>query len=75
MLRMTSFRGQAYSAKVMSFGGKPTAPACHTTKRVNKAEELTYLSANIAWYLIFPGLKLAVNYHGIVYCFVCGPIL
>jgi hypothetical protein len=29
-------------------GGKLTALACHPTKRVNKAEELTYLSTNIA---------------------------
>jgi hypothetical protein len=27
-------------------GGKLTALACHPTKRVNKAEELTYLSTN-----------------------------
>jgi len=31
-----------------SLGGKLTALACHPTKRVNKAEELTYLSTNIA---------------------------
>jgi len=43
-----SFRGQASSAKMMSLRGKQTALACHPTKRVNKAEELTYLSTNIA---------------------------
>jgi hypothetical protein len=43
-----------------SLGGELTALVCHLTKIVNKAEELTYLSTNIAWYLIFPGLKLAV---------------
>jgi hypothetical protein len=42
--RMTSFRGQASQAKMMSLGGKLTALVCHLTKRVNKAEELTYLS-------------------------------
>jgi hypothetical protein len=31
-----------------SLGGKLTALACHPTKNVNKAEELTYLSTNIA---------------------------
>jgi hypothetical protein len=44
---MMSFRGQASLAKMMSLGGKLTALACHSTKRVNKAEELTYLSTNI----------------------------
>jgi len=45
--KRASFRGQAGSAKMMSPGGKLAALACHPTKRVNKAEELTYLSANI----------------------------
>jgi len=44
---MTSFRGQASLAKMTSLGGKLTALACHPTKRVNKAEELTYLSTSI----------------------------
>jgi hypothetical protein len=44
---MTSFRGQASSAKMTSLGGKLTALACHPTKRASKAEELTYLSTNI----------------------------
>jgi hypothetical protein len=48
---MMSFRGQASSAQMTPLGGKLTALACHPTKKVNKAEELTYLSANIA-----PGL-------------------
>jgi hypothetical protein len=33
-----------------SLGGKVTAPECHPTKKVNKAEELTYLSTNIDLY-------------------------
>ncbi len=37
---MMSFSGQASSAKMMSLGGK-------LTKRVNKAEELTYLQASV----------------------------
>jgi hypothetical protein len=37
---MMPFSGQASSAKMMSIGDK-------LTKRVNKAEELTYLSASI----------------------------
>ncbi len=44
---MMSFRGQASSAKLKSLGSKRTALACHPTKGVNKAEELTYLSTNI----------------------------
>jgi hypothetical protein len=41
---MMSFRGQNWQAKMASTGGKLTALACHPTKRVKKAEELTYLS-------------------------------
>ena len=44
---MTSFRGQASWAKMMSPGGKLTALAYHPNRKVNKAEELTYLSPNI----------------------------
>ncbi len=47
---MMPFRGQASRAKMASPRGKLTALACHTTKRINKAEELTYLSTNIGWY-------------------------
>jgi hypothetical protein len=47
---MTSFRGQANSANKMSLGVKLTALVCHLTKRVNKVEELTYLSINIGGY-------------------------
>jgi hypothetical protein len=47
---MLLFRGQASSAKMMSLEGKLIALACHPTKRVNKAEELTYLSTNIGTY-------------------------
>ncbi len=38
--------GQASWAKVMLPGGKLTALVCHPTEKVNKAEELTYLSTN-----------------------------
>jgi hypothetical protein len=44
--KMTSFRGQARWAKMTSPWGKLTALAYHKTKRVNKAEELTYISTN-----------------------------
>jgi hypothetical protein len=44
---MASFRGQAGSAKITSLAGKLTALTCQPTKRVNKAEELTYLSTKI----------------------------
>ncbi len=46
-IKMTSFSGQASWAKMMSPRGKLTALASHLTKKVNKAEELTYLSTNI----------------------------
>jgi hypothetical protein len=44
---MTSFRGQASWAEMMSPVGKLTALACCPAKKVHKAEELTYLSSNI----------------------------
>ncbi len=42
-----SFRRQASWEKIMSPGDKLTAVACHPTKKVNRAEELTYLSTSI----------------------------
>jgi hypothetical protein len=33
-------------------GGKPTALACRPTKKVNKAEELTYISTNIDYRIV-----------------------
>ncbi len=33
--------------KMTSLGGKLTALVCHPSKRVNIAEDLTYLSTNI----------------------------
>jgi hypothetical protein len=42
-----SFKGRASRVKLMSLGGKLTAPTCHLTKKVNKVEELTCVSANI----------------------------
>jgi len=36
-----SFSWQAGMAKMASLGGQLTALACHLTKKVNKAEELT----------------------------------
>jgi hypothetical protein len=50
---MTSFRGQASSAQMMSLGGNLTALACHPTIKVNKAEELT-LTTNIGIYMDIP---------------------
>jgi hypothetical protein len=44
---MALFIGQASWAKMMSLGDKQTALACHMTKKVNTAEELTYLSISI----------------------------
>jgi len=39
--------GQTSWAKMTSLGGKLTALACHPIKKVNQAEEQTYLSTNI----------------------------
>ncbi len=47
---MTSFRGQTRWVKMISPGGKITTFVCHPTKKVNKAEELTFLSINIGGY-------------------------
>jgi hypothetical protein len=46
---MTSLRGQANWAKMMSLRGKLRASACHLTKFVNKAEYETFLSTNIGF--------------------------
>jgi hypothetical protein len=42
---MTLFRGQTSRAKMTSAGGKLITVACHPTKKVNKAKEITYLSS------------------------------
>jgi hypothetical protein len=42
-----SFRGQASWAKMTSPGGKVKALQCHLTKKVNKAEDLSYLFTEI----------------------------
>jgi len=47
---MMSLRRQYSSAKMTSLGGKLTALVCHPTKYVNKAEEPTYLSIDIAYW-------------------------
>ncbi len=41
-------KGKASWAKMMSPGGKLSAPACYLTKKVVNAEELTYLFINMA---------------------------
>jgi hypothetical protein len=46
---MMSFRGLAGWAKMTSVGGRLTALVYHPTKKVNKTEELTYLSTNIEY--------------------------
>jgi hypothetical protein len=43
------FRRQASWAKIMAPAGKLTALAFYATKKVNKTEDLAYLSTNI-WY-------------------------
>jgi hypothetical protein len=57
---MMSFRGPASSTKMKSLGGKLTALVCHLPldQRLNKAEELTYLSTNIDAYAVSLSLKL-----------------
>ncbi len=42
-----SLKGQASWAKMTSHGMKLTAPACHLTKYVNKAEQRAFLSTKI----------------------------
>jgi hypothetical protein len=59
--KMTSFRGQATSAKMMLLGGKLTALTYHLTKRLNKAKELTYLSTNIAICPLCPPNRLHIK--------------
>jgi hypothetical protein len=60
--QMASFKRQASWAKMTSPGGKLTALAYHLSKRVNKAEELTYLSSNIASALaLYLGASLGAN--------------
>ncbi len=44
---MMSFRGPTSWANMTSPGGKLTALACHPTKQVNKAKQLTCLSINM----------------------------
>jgi len=44
---MTSFWGQVRWAKMIPSGSQVTELACYLTKKVNKAEGLTYLSTNI----------------------------
>jgi len=44
---MTSFKGQTSWAKMVSAGGKPTAPSMLCDRKVNKAEKLTNLSRSI----------------------------
>ncbi len=45
---MMSFRGLSSGAKMMSNERKQTILKSHLTTKVNKAEELTHLSINIA---------------------------
>jgi len=47
--KMMSFGGQDGRTKMTSPGGKLTALSCHLTKKVNKAEELTYPSIQLAY--------------------------
>ncbi len=45
--KLMSLRGQASWMKMTSPGCKLNTLACHRTKKVNKAEELTSISTNI----------------------------
>jgi hypothetical protein len=44
-------QGQDSWARMTSLGGKLTTLSYHPIQKVNKAEELTYLSANIELYI------------------------
>ncbi len=77
---MMSFRGQASWAKMTSPRGKLTELSCHPTKKVNQAEQLAYLSTNIAHTQVKPKvlglamdkLQLTGRALGRVYHFRCG---
>jgi hypothetical protein len=60
---MTSFRGQASSDNMTTLGGNLTALACHPTKRVDKAEEPTYLSINSGYNQIVAVKSFIVQVH------------
>jgi hypothetical protein len=60
---MKSFRGQLSWAKMTSPGGKPTALACYLTKKVSKAEKLTYLSTNIDYTYLKARLIQTKRWH------------
>jgi hypothetical protein len=55
---MMSFRGQASSVKMKSLGGQGNSTGVPLDQRLNKAEELTYLSTNIDAYAVSLSLKL-----------------
>ncbi len=58
---MRSLRGQAGTAKMMPHKHKLTALACHPNKKVNKAEELTYLFINIGTDTLAYSVHLSVT--------------
>ncbi len=61
--KMTSFRGQASWDNMMSPGGQLTVLVCHPTKKVNKAQELTYFCAI--------GFQMKLTLLSLVqYCFI-----
>jgi hypothetical protein len=67
--KMTSFRGQASWAKMTLPVGKLTALACHLTKRINKAEEVTYIFTNIGlWRPVTSYLALVLDLSHHAYC-------
>jgi hypothetical protein len=65
---MKLFGGQASWAKIMSPGGKLTVLACHPTKKVNKAEYLTYLSTTIGATYVVTKLSIQDNSGLIMSC-------
>ncbi len=64
-----SLKGQASQAKMTSLGGELTALLHHSTKNVNKADELTYLSTNIGCYDIqLNNIQYEITQHNCSQC-------
>jgi hypothetical protein len=64
---MMPFRGQASWAKMTSPGGKLSALVCHQPK-VNKAEELTYLSIKIDNLMhLAPGANVLILFAAVIF--------
>jgi hypothetical protein len=55
----------------MLYGSKPTALACHPTKKVKKGEELTYFSTNILYITFIIFITFLTSSEASVKGFLC----